>query len=218
MKVGWHNPRVDAQWANAVLDAIPEAASLALDANRVLDLAGAAQLMQGIRRPERISWLEEPCSNRHLLAYAELRQRLSVPIAGGESMGMAMLQQVIAGRMMDIVQPDLVGHGGFAAMQHLFALCDERGVRLIPHCFDGQLMRVATLHLLAAQPDWEEKHGWHEAAPVEVDISPNPIRDELLVEQLLPGNDGRLRVPEGSGLGVTVNKDFVAKVGQPICP
>ncbi len=216
MKVGWHHPDVDAGWVNAVLAALPPAVNLAIDANRVLDLAGAERLMRGIRDHHRIAWFEEPCSNRYPRMYGELRTRIDVPLAGGESMGISMLQDVIAGRMMDIVQPDLVGHGGFAPMQALFALCDAHGVRLIPHCFDGQIMRVATLHLLASRPDWEERHGEYDASPLEVDISANPLRDELLEQTLRPDAEGRLVVPTGPGLGIAVNEGFVERVGQPV--
>lgn len=214
MKVGWHHPDVDARWVNAVIDSLPPSVDLAIDANRVLDLAASERLIRGIADTQRISWFEEPLSNCHATAYAELRRRIPVPVAGAESMPLAMIEQVIAGRMMDIVQPDLIGHGGFAPMLHMLALCDAHGVRLIPHCFDGQLMRVATLHLLASRPDWEEKHGEYDAAPVELDISANPVRDELLGGPLRPDHDGRLAVPTAPGLGVTVNEDFIRRTGQ----
>lgn len=216
MKVGWRHPDADARWINTVLDTLPADVPLAIDANRVLDIAGAERLVRGIRDPGRIAWFEEPCSNRFPETYAELRRRLPMPVAGGESMGVAMLRDVIAGRMMDIVQPDLVGHGGFTPMQQLHALCDAYGVRLIPHCFDGQMLRVATLHLLASWPDWEAKHGEYDASPLEVDISPNPLCDELLEEPLRPDAEGRMVVPAGPGLGVAANEDFIRRVGQPI--
>ena len=216
MKVGCLHPDADAAWIDRVLDSLPEAVDLAIDANRVLDLPGALRLIRQLRRPERIAWFEEPVGNRHPAAYKELRERLALPIAGGESMGVPMLQDVVAGRMMDIIQPDLVGHGGFAVMQALFALCDAYGVRLIPHCFDGQIMRVATLHLLAARPDYEERHGEYDATPLEVDISPNPLRDELLTQPIRPGPDGRVLVPAGPGLGIEIDEAFVGRTGVPI--
>ena len=214
MKVGWHDPATDAGWINAVLQALPADIPLAIDANRVLSLADAERLIRDIEACDRILWFEEPLSNRFPLAYRELRDRITVPVAGGESMPVAMLEQVIAGRMMDIVQPDLVGHGGFGPMRALLDLCDVHGVRLVPHCFDGQLLRIATLHLLASRPDWEERHGACDAAPVEVDISPNPLRDELLGGPLRPDGNGRLPVPQGPGLGVVIDEAFLARVGE----
>ena len=216
MKIGWYGPDKDIAWINAVLDVLPDGVSLAIDANRVLDLASAARVADSIAAPERISWFEEPCSNRVPERYRELRTRIGVPVAGGESMPRATLEKVIAGRMMDIVNPDLVWHGGFHEMQQLFALCDSHGVRLVPHIFDGQLVRVATLHLLAARPDWDERHGAYRASPVEYDISENPLRDDLLETPLRLISTGNLPVPTGPGLGVTVNEELVDRFGTPL--
>ncbi len=73
---------------------------------------------------------------------------------------------------------------------------------------------MATLHLLASRPEWEERHGEYAAAPLEVDISANPLRDELLQEKLRPDAEGRIAVPSGPGLGIAVNEDFVS-AGRP---
>jgi D-galactarolactone cycloisomerase len=159
-------------------------------------------------------WFEEPLSNRIPSVYRELRDTILLPIAGAESIPFPAIREVIARRDMDIVNPDLCGHGGFERMQHLYALCEAHGVRLVPHCFDGQLVRVATLHLLASWPDWEERQAGFTAAPLEVDISPNPLRDELLDCALRPGADGLIVVPTGPGLGVAVNEDLVRRYGE----
>ena len=157
MKVAWHRPEQDAAWINAVLRSLPESVTLAIDANRRLDIASAQRLVGLIDRPDRIAWFEEPCSNRFPQMYQDLRERLAMPIAGGESMPVTVLNRVIARRMMDIVQPDLITHGGLQPMLNLSALSEAFGVKLIPHCFDGQLVRMATLHVLASRPDWEER-------------------------------------------------------------
>lgn len=206
MKIGWHRPAVDAAWIEAVLDALPEDVLLAIDANRALDIAVARGLLARLKRPERIMWFEEPLSRLWPSAYAELKSASCVAIAGAESMDVPMTEGVIAARAMDIVNPDLVGHGGFAAFQRLQALCDVHGLRLVPHIFDGQLIRVATLHFLAAQPPWGERQASHSAAPLECDQSYNPLRDDLLEVDLTPGADGCIAVPSDPGLGVSVNE------------
>lgn len=175
------------------------------------------RLARGIAEPHRIAWFEEPISNRVPAAHRDLRAALpDFAIAGAESVPVPVIQQLVTERMLDIINPDLVSHGGFAVMQGLQALCDLHGVRLVPHCFDGQLGRVATLHWLAAQPGWEEAHGPFAAAPVEYDISPNPLRDELLAVPLRPNAAGLLPVPDLPGLGVTVNPDVLRRYGLPL--
>ncbi|MBI3709221.1 MAG: mandelate racemase/muconate lactonizing enzyme family protein [Proteobacteria bacterium] len=209
MKIGWHAPAIDLAWIERVLQALPADVLLAIDANRMLDLPVARHIAGAIRAPERIAWFEEPVSRAWPAPYRELRDSTAIAIAGGESMPIAMLEQVIATRAMDIINPDLVGHGGVGRMQHLFALCATQGVRLVPHVFDGQLARVATLHLLAAQPAWSERQSAFQAAPLECDISPNPLRDDLLEIALKPDAAGCIAVPTAPGLGITVNETIL---------
>jgi D-galactarolactone cycloisomerase len=45
---------------------------------------------------------------------------------------------------------------------------------------------------------------------VEYDINPNPLREELLTEALWAGH-GMLRVPQGPGLGVSLDSLALAR-------
>lgn len=211
MKVGWHPVALDIEWVNAVIDSLPKDTPIALDANRAMDLATARRFIAGIRHPERIAWFEEPLSNASLAAYRELRATIDVPVAGAESMPAATIEQAVTSRSMDIINPDLVGHGGFDRLRRLWALADSHGVRLVPHIFDGQLVRIGTLHFLATTPDWIERQAGFRATPVEYDISHNALRDELLTEPLTLDEDGQVTVPSGPGLGVEINEDLLQR-------
>lgn len=112
-------------------------------------------------------------------------------------------------RSMDMVNPDLVLHGGIARLTQLHYLADHFGVRLVPHVFDGQIIRTATLHFLSTLPDWRIKYASHSASPLECDISPNPLRDSLLTSPLVPNENGCIPVPTAPGLGVDVNTDLI---------
>ena len=65
------------------------------------------------------------------------------------------------------------------------------------------LQAIATLPLV---PHTEIGVPLQNAPVIEFDRSPNPIRDELL-ETPFALEDGCLAVPQGPGLGVTVNED-----------
>ena len=65
------------------------------------------------------------------------------------------------------------------------------------------LQAIATLPLV---PYTEVGVPLQNAPVIEFDRSPNPIRDELL-ETPFTLEDGCLAVPQGPGLGVTVNED-----------
>jgi D-galactarolactone cycloisomerase len=211
MKIGWHPVAVDIAWTNAVIDALPAGVPLAVDANRAMDLATAKTYVRGLRHPERISWFEEPLANTSLPPHVELRQVIDIPVSGAESMPAAMIEQVVATRAMDIINPDLCGHGGFERLRRLGTLAEAAGIHMVPHVFDGQLARVATLHFLASRPDWAERQAAYPAAPLECDISPNALRDELLNLRLRPDAEGRIPVPTGPGLGVEINEELLRR-------
>jgi D-galactarolactone cycloisomerase len=211
MKVGWHPVAVDIAWTNAVIEALPKGVCLAVDANRAMDLATARTYVRGLRHPERISWFEEPLANTWLPPHVELRNSIDIPVAGAESIPAPVMEQAIAMRAFDIINPDLCGHGGFERLRRLTILAEANGVHMVPHVFDGQLARVATLHFLAARPDWVERQAPYPAAPLECDISPNPLRDELLGGPIRPDADGCVPVPQGAGLGVEINEELLRR-------
>jgi len=63
---------------------------------------------------------------------------------------------------------------------------------------------AASLHLLAVLPD--NPPGLFPRPPLlELDRSPHPVRDALLVTPLAAVR-GRMRVPEGPGLGITIDR------------
>jgi D-galactarolactone cycloisomerase len=211
MKIGWHPVGLDIAWTNAVLEALPQGVRLAVDANRAMDLPTARTYVRGLKHPERISWFEEPLANTSLPPHVELRASIDIPVSGAESMPAALIEQAVAARAMDIINPDLCGHGGFERLRRLANVAEAHGVHTVPHVFDGQLVRVATLHFLAARPDWHERQAAYPTAPLEYDISPNPLRDELLTEPLAVGADGCVAVPESPGLGVGINEDLLRR-------
>jgi D-galactarolactone cycloisomerase len=209
MKVGWHDVETDIEWVNKVIDDLPAGVPLAIDANRSMDLPTARRLVRGLRAPERISWFEEPLANTHVWAYRELRDSIDIPVAGAESMPMVMIDEVVRTRSMDIINPDLVGHGGMNRLTRFWHVASAYGVRLVPHIFDGQLTRIATLHFLANRSDWPETQSHFIASPLECDISANPLRDEILGGRLKPDANGCIAVPKGPGLGVEINEDLI---------
>jgi D-galactarolactone cycloisomerase len=211
MKVGWHPVETDIAWVNAVTEALPHGVSLALDANRSMDLPTARRFVRALKDPGVISWFEEPVANTQPFGYGDLRNSVDIAIAGGETMPAPMIQEVVRLRAMDIINPDLVGHGGFRRMTHFWHAASANGLRLIPHIFDGQISRVAALHFLASQPSWPETRSHFRAPPLEYDIAPNPLRDEILCENLVPTEDGSIAVPTGPGLGVEVNEALIRK-------
>ncbi|MGL3104503.1 mandelate racemase/muconate lactonizing enzyme family protein [Bradyrhizobium sp. BR 1432] len=211
LRVGYHDVATDIAWVNALMDAIPAPTVFPIDANRSMDLATARRFIRSLNHPERVAWFEEPLPRSNMRAYRELRNSIDVPVSGGESVPADLLDDLIARRELEIINPDVAGHGGLERVGRFWRIADANGVKTIPHCFDGELARVATLHLLASRPDWTERQTAFPTAPLECDLAENPIRDDLLDVPLEPGKDGTIAVPTGPGLGVTINDTVLRK-------
>jgi len=153
-------------------------------------------------------WFEEPLRRGDLRGYAELRTRLTIPIAGGEgSQSAADLQPLLHERAIDISQPDVAGVGGISEARLLPRLAALWGVMPTFHVWNSPLVAIATLHLLANQEPWRPLSTDPQSPPLEFTTMPNPMREALLVGAPNVGSDGHLSLPEGTGLGVDIALD-----------
>lgn len=208
VKIGFV-PHRDVALVHAVREAIGPEMGLAVDANCAWDAATAIQVGKALEGAN-IAWYEEPLHPMDLEGYREVRRAVAMPVSGGESLGgLYAFRDLIQGRAVDIVQPDIIICGGFSAMQRIQTLADAFHVRLVPHCWGSAIPFAASLHFLATIPD-----GAPSVTPteplLEFDRSENPLREHLLVEPLRPEN-GYLRVPQRPGLGIEINPDVVER-------
>ena len=208
LKIGFV-PREDIQLVHAVRDAIGPEMGLAVDANCAWDAATAIGVGKAIECAT-VAWYEEPLAPTDLEGYREVRRAVHIPISGGESLaGLYPFRDLIATRSVDIVQPDIIICGGFAIMHRVQALADANHVRLLPHCWGSALSLAASLHFLATIPDGAPSITPTEPL-LEYDRSENPLRDALLVDNLRQ-TGGYLPVPQGPGLGVTIDPDALER-------
>ena len=104
---------------------------------------------------------------------------------------------------MDILQPDVVICGGIGSALAVADLARLHGVALMPHTSGGAIGIAATLQLLAALDDVTRSPG-SEPLLLEFGQGVNPWRTDIL-QQPHEVRGGRLRIPDGPGLGVEVD-------------
>ena len=155
-----------------------------------------------------LRWYEEPVVPEDLDGYAELRQALSVPIAGGENehtcYGFNTLFQRNA---VDIAQPDIGSCGGISAARDIAILAQANGVMVNPHVWGSAIAQAASLQLLAWLP--VTHHSLFAAEPIlEYDLSSHPFRQDLVTEPVSM-QSGIVHIPNGPGLGVEVRMDTI---------
>jgi len=174
---------------------------LAADCFMSMELEFATEVARGLADLGFI-WIEEPLSPDDYGGQRLLRERISPRIqhAAGEHeatrWGFALL---FDGRCIDIAQPDVGWCGGLTELLRIARLADAAGVLVIPHGSS-----VYSYHFCATRP--QTPFGEFalldpEGATVSPQLAP------LLLGEPLPEN-GRVRIPETPGFGVTLNRDL----------
>ena len=207
LKIGGRSLPEDARYLQVAREAAGPTMGLMADANQCYELPQAVWMGRLLQDLDFV-WFEEPLRRGDLRGYAELRTRLTIPIAGGEgSQSAADLQPLLHERAIDISQPDVAGVGGISEARLLPRLAALWGVMPTFHVWNSPLVAIATLHLLANQEPWRPLSTDPQSPPLEFTTMPNPMREALLVGAPNVGSDGHLSLPEGTGLGVDIALD-----------
>ncbi len=149
-----------------------------------------------------VFWFEEPLVPDNLQDYVRLREYSPVPIAGGEVLTRRQsFTPWLENRAFDIVQPDVTKVGGISEERRIAWMAEDCGVRFIPHGWNTALGLASDLHLASACRNTDM---------VEY-LAGSPFIDDLVEGGWRLDAEGMLRVPDGPGLGVTLNLDAVAK-------
>jgi L-rhamnonate dehydratase len=202
VKFGWEpmgqSEALDRDLVRGARAGIGDSATLLIDAGCVWDARTALRRAQAFSE-QRIEWLEEPLRQDDVAGYAWLRDRSPVPIAAGEGeCGRESFRPFIDASALDVYQVDLA-RNGFTDAAYIRQRVEEIGARLCNHCYTSPLTVAASLHWLATCRD---------AFIFEDCVEDSPLRHELTLEKV-QAVEGWIRVPEGPGLGVTLNEDFV---------
>jgi L-alanine-DL-glutamate epimerase-like enolase superfamily enzyme len=210
-KIGWgpfgrHSFARDEEIVRAARDAIGAELLLMVDAG-ASDAFWQQDHKWAIRTARMLAdydvhWFEEPLPPDDLHNYVLLRNSSPLPIAGGEVLTRRQtftpwLQQ----RAFDIVQPDVTKVGGISEERRIAWMAEDNGIRFIPHGWNTALGLAADLHLASACPNTDM---------VEY-LTGSPFIDELAAEPWKLDPEGMLKVPDGAGLGVSLDIDAVEK-------
>lgn len=199
----------DARMTRAMREEIGEGIGLMVDANHGLDAVAAIRYGRMVEHLD-IGWFEEPVPPEDLAGYREVKAALTIPVAGGEAEFTRFgFRQVLADRCMDIVQPDICAAGGLSECKKIADMASAFGVRCNPHVWGTGIAIAASLQLLAVVP--HNPPGLFPTEPMlEFDQSEHPVRHAVLTEPIRH-RGGIVRIPEGPGLGVEVDREAVAR-------
>ena len=197
----------DVQLIEAVREALGPDVGLMLDANHGFDVIEAVELGNRVGHLK-IGWFEEPVVPDDLGGYCEVRDRQPIPVAGGECEFTRWgFREVLQRRAIDILQPDTCAAGGLSECKKIADMATAFGVRYVPHVWGTAVGLSASLQLLAVLPHTPPRHTPLEPM-LEFDRSEHPFR-QAVIEGEIEHRGGIVRVPDGPGLGIKVDRTRV---------
>ena len=211
MKVGL-GVETDVKHVRAARAAIGNDVQLMVDANHAYSLSEALSFARQIEELD-ISFFEEPVSPEDYEGYRELRQRISIPVAGGEcEYLLAGFRHLLSGRCVDIAQPDICGAGGLTETKRIAALAYAFQTNVIPHSWGTGIAFAAGLHLVSTLDVAPGRLRMPEAM-LEMDRSESALRENLTLPKFVL-EEGRVAAPDAPGLGVDVDPDALAEYAR----
>ncbi|TPI71449.1 galactonate dehydratase [Mesorhizobium sp. B3-1-3] len=156
--------------------------------------------------PYRLMFIEEPVLSENREALKEIAALGSTPIALGERLYSRWdFKSVFEEAVVDIIQPDLSHAGGITECRKIAAMAEAYDVAVAPHCPLGPIALAACLQLDAVSYNCfiqEQSLGIHYNAG-------NDLLDYAANKDVFRYEDGYVAIPDGPGLGVEIDEDYV---------
>ena len=208
VKLGWgaigRDPDLDVTLTRAARDVLGSERRLFIDGGQCWNVETAAAAAERFAALD-VGWLEEPLPPDDLAGYAALAERSALPIAAGEQCEGVDEFRALADAGVQVLQPDVSRCGGLTVARRVGELAAARGITCIPHAYSTGVLTAASLQFVASLDD---------ASLCEYSVVDSPLANELLRDPFQV-EDGRVALPAGSGLGVDLDEEQVARYRQP---
>lgn len=176
------------------------------DIQLMLDLTGGLTTDETIRfcrdiEPYDISYVEEPAEALDNGALLKIAASISQPIAAGERTYTRYgFRELLEGRAIDILQPDIGNTGGLLEGRKIAAMAEAYSMKVQPHICASALSTAIGMHFSASIPKFyvQEHFPYWDRIAGYVEMLDNPI-EPTVVNGLIP-------VSDAPGLGVTLRR------------
>ena len=170
-----------------------------------------AKILAKELEPFRPMFIEEPVLAENNEALREIAQHTSIPIATGERMFSRWdFKSVLADGCVDIIQPDVSHAGGITECKKIATMAEAYDVALAPHCPLGPIALAACLQVDATAHNafiQEQSLGIHYNQG-------SDLLDYIADKSVFEYKDGYVSIPQGPGLGIEIDEDYVRKQAE----
>ncbi|MDA2929289.1 mandelate racemase/muconate lactonizing enzyme family protein [Acidobacteria bacterium AH-259-O06] len=154
--------------------------------------------------PSKPGWVEEPVPPENLKALkkaADAITPLGIPVAVGERLNtLHEYRELFELQAADIIQPDVTHFGGLLHAKKLAGWAEAYHVLVAPHNVGGPASTAAALHLAACTPNFKIQEYFNDFTEAYVKDAATGVPEVV---------DGYFSLPQGPGLGVTLNEDVI---------
>lgn len=166
------------------------------------DLATGIDVARRLRDLQ-VGWIEEPFYPTRLDDYRALREAVDLPIASGErEWTVAGYERLLATGTVDVFGVDPARAEGVTGFRAVDALVRRHNRTINAHAWSTAITTAASLQLSLCSP----------AARL-FELKPHPVVVQTeLVDAPIVIADGRVRQPQGPGLGIAVVEDVVKRL------
>lgn len=153
--------------------------------------------------PFNLAWLEDMVPWDYTDDYVRLRNSCHTPIATGEDIYLKeSFLPLFQKKAIAICHPDLATAGGLMETKKIGDLAMEHGIAMALHMAGSPVLLFASVHCAAATENF---------LVMEHHDADNPYYEGMVdgVSKPFLGKDGFIEVPNGPGLGITLNEEAV---------
>lgn len=193
----WQGPEQDIPRLEAAREAAGPGFPLMLDSVSGYDFDDAMEVGRCLDRLH-YKWFEEPICEQNITLIKELAKRLDTPILAGEDLDVVELAEQVKAGTFHMVRGDVHHKVGITGLRKLIGMCDLLGVKMEIHTASTPLLDIANLHVACSMRngDFLESHQ-------------DLFRFGLKEPALDPDEDGCVHCPQGPGLGVELDWDWL---------
>ncbi|MEO6731590.1 MAG: galactonate dehydratase [Ferruginibacter sp.] len=156
-------------------------------------------------------FIEEPVLPENNEALREIALHTSIPIATGERMfSRWQFKKLLTDGYVDIIQPDLSHAGGITECKKIISMAEAFDVAAAPHCPLGPIALAACL-----QVDATCHNVFIQEQSLKIHYNQgSDLLDYLADKSVFEYKDGFVKIPDGPGLGIEINEDYVKKMAE----